>query len=177
MKGRAIGLVILLLGLLAGAVFVAARQLSSQQENPNPAESEPLVQLRDDSAAVSLPNRVIPAAELPAREPEARGIFVRCEDNTLIIGTGTVHMNVDMNDPQRRIVASHDGVEIEVVTHHETLIFRDETIVAGTTGPVPQIIRPMDSLAEVDELTYISAWGSRRGDRLVADLLVYSPER
>jgi len=167
-------LVLLLLVLLAGAAYTAVRQLASQE---NPAANVVAEQITDEGAAVTFANRVMPAAELPERQADAWGIFIRRQDNALIIGAGPVHENVDMDDPERPIVVSHEGPEIEIVTSRDTLIYRDNTITAGKTGPVPQVLQPMDSLDEVDELAFISAWGTRRGDRLVADLLVYSLER
>ena len=170
------GMALILLVLLAGAAYTAVRYATNQQNLASTAD-EPLVQISEEGAAVSFANRVIPAAELPEREADAWGIFIRRQDNALIIGSGPVHENVDMDDPERPIVVSHEGPEIEIVTSRDTLIYRDDTITAGKTGPVPQVIQQMDSLDEVDELAFISAWGARRGDRLVADLLVYSLER
>lgn len=168
------GVALLVLVLLAGAVVTAVRLLASQE---NPAANIVEEQITDEGAALTFANRVIPAAELPEREADAWGIFIRRQDNALIIGTGPIHEKVDMNDPERPIVVDHEGPEIEIVISRDTLIYRDDTITAGITGPVPQVIQQMDSLEEVGDLTGISAWGSRRGDRLVADVLVYSVER
>ncbi len=168
------GVALLVLVLLAGAVVTAVRLLTSQETSGANVVEE---KITDEGAVIASGNRVIPAAELPEREADAWGIFLRRQDNAIIIGTGPYHENIDMNDPERPIIVDHEGPEIEIVTNRETLIYRDDTITAGTTGPVPQVIQQMDSLEEVGDLTGISAWGSRRGDRLVADVLVYSLER
>jgi len=172
------GSVALILTILVSvAVYTAVHLWTTQEQSLANAADEPIPQVSDDGLGVSLISRVKRAAELPDREADAAGIFVRRLDNSFIIGTGTVHMNVDMSVPERPIVASHEGPEIEIVTNRDTIIYRDETEAAGQSNRVQQVVRRVDSLEEISELTYLSAWGTQRGDRLIAELLVYSLER
>lgn len=171
------GAALILTVLLAAAAYTAVHLWVTQRQSLAGADQEPVARVSDDGRAVSLTSRIERAAELPDREADAAGIFVRRQDNAFVIGTGTVHMNVDTTDPERPVVASHEGPEIEIVANRDTIIYRDETEVAGQSGTVQQVVKRVDSLEEIGELTYISAWGPRRGDRLTAELLVYSLER
>jgi hypothetical protein len=38
---------------------------------------------------------------------------------------------------------------------------------------IQQVIRPIDSLEEIGENTELQIWGEKRGDRVVAQVLVY----
>jgi hypothetical protein len=76
---------------------------------------------------------------------------------------------------------SSDGPEIEVVVTRDTVIYSDETdIHGGELGSresgektIQQVIKPVDSLDEIGPNTELQVWGERRGDRLVAEVLVY----
>jgi hypothetical protein len=71
-----------------------------------------------------------------------------------------------------------------VVVSRDTLIYRDTTEIevepsarqSGETT-VQQTVEPVDSLAEIGENMEIQAWGDQRGDRLVAEVLVYRQPR
>ena len=74
-----------------------------------------------------------------------------------------------------------DGPEIEVVVTHDTVIYREETEEPGGGGgdvkggeyTVQQVVRQVDSLEELGKNTEVMAWGDRKGDRVVAEILVY----
>ena len=74
-----------------------------------------------------------------------------------------------------------DGPEIEVLGTHDTVIYREETEEPGGSGgdvkggeyTVQQVVRQVDSLEELGKNTEVIAWGEQRGDRVVADILVY----
>jgi hypothetical protein len=40
---------------------------------------------------------------------------------------------------------------------------------------IPQVITAVDSLDEIGDNTEIQAWGEQRGDRVIADVLVFKP--
>jgi hypothetical protein len=63
-----------------------------------------------------------------------------------------------------------------VVATHETLIYRDDTLQQlgddPPPGPVQQLLKP-GSLDELGATSTVLAWGEKRGDRLLATVLVY----
>lgn len=118
----------------------------------------------------------IPAAQMPATDPDIAGLFVNREDNRVFVGTGMMS-GVRTADGQWK--TQHDGPVMEVIVTRDTKIYRDGTLVAlngeAPAGQVTQILEAI-SLDEVGGVnTSIAAWGERRGDRLFATILIFTP--
>jgi hypothetical protein len=120
------------------------------------------------------------APELPTSPAAATGIFVRREDNRYFVGTGNIRMMISANQsggaPQTDF--SYDGPVVEVVVTRETQLYQDVTepnFEAAQNGELKlqQVLAPADSLDDVDENTALQVWGERRGDRLIAAIVVY----
>jgi len=139
----------------------------------------------DGSGPVSLRIEVEPSHELPDRPAQVNGVFVRRQDNSIFVGTGAIELDVEVEvkdgREERTVTTHHSGPEVEVVTTRDTIIYRDETDISpGALGSrksgeiaIEQVIRPTDSLEEVGEHTELQVWGDRRGDRVVAEVVVY----
>jgi len=159
--------VVVLVVLLAGAAFVGGRLLGDQELTGN---NKGVIKIGEGLiASTGTKIEVLPAAEMPDTPPDVAGVFVRREDSSLFVGTGTVTFVIDGD-------ASYDGPTVEVVSSHNTQIYRDDTTkqLAGVppSGPVQQVLKP-GSLDEVGQNDVVSAWGERSGDRLVARVIVY----
>lgn len=118
----------------------------------------------------------ISAAQMPATDPDVAGLFVNREDNRVFVGTGMMS-GVRTADGQWK--TRHDGPVMEVIVTRDTKIYRDGTLVAlngeAPAGQVTQILEAI-SLDEVGGVnTSIAAWGERRGDRLLATVLIFTP--
>ena len=135
---------------------------------------------------VSVRVTTLAAPELPHSPSDVHGVFVRREDNSLIVGTGAIELNVEVRRTQGgaiepEVSLGHDGPEVEVVVTHDTVIYREETEQPGGSGEnrkggeytVEQVVKEVDSLDELGKNTEVMAWGSQRGDRVVAEILVY----
>jgi hypothetical protein len=158
-----IGLIVLV-GLLAGAAFISGRYLTA----PKAAQGSIF-----GSASI----RPAKAAELPAIEPDAVGLVVKREDNTISIGTHVVKFHT-VRDASGQIVnreAGYDGPVIAVVVTHDTLIYRDVAPIgpgqAAANGMIQQQVKT-SSLDEIDQQTLLQVWGKREGDRIVARVLL-----
>ena len=153
--------------LLAGAAFVGGRLLGDQELSGNDTEAvkigEGLI------AGTGTKIEAQQASEMPDTPPDVAGVFVRREDSSLFVGTGTLTFVIDGD-------ASYDGPLVEVVSTHDTQFYRDVT--AGllkdvpASGLVQQALKP-GSLDEIGQNDVVSAWGERRGDRLMARVIVY----
>jgi signal transduction histidine kinase len=115
------------------------------------------------------------AKEMPDEPADVAGLFVRREDNSLFVGTGsTSGVKVD-----GRWELHHDGPVVEVVTTHDTLIYRDDTLQqlggVAPSGPIKQVLEP-GSLDEIGKNSTVEAWGKRRDDRVVAEVVVFSSQ-
>ena len=154
-----------------------------------PAARKPVrvVELVTDngSGPVSIKVTTMPAPELPDEPTEVNGIFVSREDNSIIVGTGAIELNVEVTQApggalQTEVSLSANGPEVEVVVTHDTILYREETEdpaagrnAKGGEYTVQQVLSPVDNLEELGKNTEVLVWGDRRGDRVVADILVY----
>jgi len=159
--------VVALVLLLAGAAFVGARMLSGQNQRNEGSSSGHSI---SDSGGTK-EFELVPATELPTASSDINGLFLRREDNSIIVGTGQAR--VTMQDGQ--VAGSHNGPEAEVVITHDTLVYCDRTEY-GTDeivdGKLQQVVEP-GSLEEIEKYSFTSAWGEKRGDRLLATVFLY----
>jgi hypothetical protein len=137
------------------------------------------------SGPVSMKVTTLPADELPDEPKEVSGVFVSREDNSVIVGTGAIELRVEVNQTeggslQTDVSLSANGPEVEVVVTHDTILYREETEdpaagrnAKGGEYTVQQVLTPVDNLEELGKNTEVLVWGYRRGDRVVADILVY----
>jgi hypothetical protein len=160
------GTVIVVL-LLAGAAFIGARMLSGQNQKGEGSDSKFVISDSRGTKGFEL----VPAAELPTASPDIGGLYLRREDNSIIVGTGEVR--VTMQNGQ--VAGSHNGPEAEVVITHDTLVYCDKTEIrtdAIVDGKLQQVVAS-GSLEEIEKYSFTSAWGERRGDRLFATVFLY----
>jgi hypothetical protein len=90
-------------------------------------------------------------------------------------------VEVDGSTGEQKVNLGHSGPEIEVVVSRDTIVYRDETEMP-TANPetmksgeqtIQQVIRPVDSLDEIGQNAELQVWGTKRGDRVVAEVVVY----
>jgi hypothetical protein len=115
---------------------------------------------------------IIPAEELPQTQPDAMGIFVSREDNSLFIGTGQMGMIVSSDGAE----ASHDGPVVEVVVNGDTLIYKEVPPPMDgppTSGEIQQVVEA-GTIDEIGDTSAITVWGRKVGDRIIAEILLYS---
>jgi hypothetical protein len=151
--------------VLAGAAFVGARLLTGQGL---PGQASP-------GARGSIQR--IPAKELPQTLADAEGIFDHRKDNSIFVGTGQVRKK-PQTDQRGDVTVSltHDGPTVEVVVSHQTILYKDVTVQpprGSGTITFQQVVEP-GSLDEIGENCLITAWGKKMGDRIIADVLVYT---
>lgn len=169
------GGVLALMLVLAGAAFMAGRWF-----NQAPSKSEHVVLESPGGSKTMLLQEpdVVYAEEMPDSPADAVGLFARREDNRLFIQSGDATINIHRDDQGNVALETRsDGPEVEVVVTHDTQIFRDDTIIQygheAPSGPLQQVLVP-GTLDEIGEHSSIRAWGEQRGDRTIADLLVYT---
>jgi hypothetical protein len=105
------------------------------------------------------------------------GVLVQRQDNRLLVGTGNAAYQEGIGEDGRLQAGTRfDGPEVEVVVTANTLLYRDEsevTIQDDGTSLKREAVSPAASLEEMGALAFIRAWGSRRGDRVTATVLVF----
>lgn len=143
------------------------------------------VMVENDGSPISVRTTILPSPDLPAEESAAFGVFVSREDDNIIIGTGNIDLEVDVEvDPQSGqettyITPRTDGPELEVVISNDTLIYRDVTDLSGPSPTesgereIQQQVKQVDSAEDIGQNTEIEVWGERRGDRVFAATVVF----
>ena len=186
-----IGTIVLVLLLLVGGGYTAVQLLTKPEaETAVPGGGGRVmqsVQVGNDGLPVSVQTTILPAEELPDKEAVAFGIVQKRQDDVLTVGTGSIEVNVEVDvDPstgQERtsVVPSTSGPVLEVVLTRDTLLYRDITDIAGQTPDesgevtIMQEIRPVTDTGEIETQMEVQVWGQRRGDRIVADVVVFGP--
>jgi hypothetical protein len=180
--GGAIALVV----VLAGAAFVAGRLLNGQPLAMGGEGGQNIVLNTGGpgGGAVSVKLNIEPARELPQTQPDTRGLFDHRADSSIFIGTGQVQMMVQKKpDGTLDMSAKHDGPVVEVVVTHDTVVYSDVTMKdAGALPPgqqsgevkKQQVLEP-GSIDQIAEYSQVTVWGEKRGDRIIAQTLVYTP--
>lgn len=185
-----IGLVVVVL-LLVGGGYTAVKLLAEPEEETavsgDGGRVLQTVQVDNNGASVSVQTTILPAAELPDEEAAAFGIVLARQDDTLTIGTGDLELNVDVEvdgatgQETTSVVPSTNGPELEVVLTRDTILYREVTDIAGQmpdqSGEViiMQEIRPVTDSSQIETQMEVQVWGERRGDRVIATVVVFGP--
>ena len=168
------GVVILIL-VLGGAAFVGGRLLNNQ--TPQAGGPGGLV-MKGGPGGGGISVQLVPAKELPQTEPDATGLFAQRKDNSIFVTIGNKFMvQVDKNGTVNT-QTDGNGQQLEIVVTGDTTIYKDATQMANlktqpVDGKVQQQVEP-GSLDEIGANSFVSAWGERRGDRVIASVLMYS---
>ncbi|GJM42755.1 MAG: hypothetical protein DHS20C20_30370 [Ardenticatenaceae bacterium] len=179
----AIGLVALLAILGAGA-FTAVQLLTAQDEPEIPAGAQVFEDVYDDGSGnpVTVQTVILPAPELPTDGDSIGGVFLRQEDNSYFVGTGSTSVSIQVENGETSTAVDHSGPEIEVVVTGDTIFYEDITEVSFEASEskeqtVQQEVRQVDSPSELAQGASIAVWGERRGDRITAAVVVFAEER
>jgi hypothetical protein len=161
-----LGLVILLIGV---AAFVGGRMLNGSVGTVG------LGGPNGGRVSISL-NDITPAPELPTTKADITGLFVERKDNTLVVqavtfsvGVGGVSNEAPMDE--------NSGIKVEVVVTGATQIYKDVTqLPAPVNGEIHNVQQAAaeGTLDDLNTQTFLSVWGRRSGDRVIADVLFYS---
>ncbi len=169
---------IVLVAVLASAAFVGA-QLLTGRGLPG-LSSGPLVLTGPDGRQqVRIqPGDIQPAKQLPQTPADVRSVFDHRKDNSLFVGTGVI-IRTAQKDQSGNVTSSstYNGPTVEVVVTSQTIVYRDVTDRQFNgqppSGKIQQVVEP-GSLDEIGKDSLIHAWGKKTGDRIIADVLVYS---
>jgi len=161
-----LGIAVLLIGI---AAFVGGRMLNGK------IGIVPLGGPNEGQVSISI-DEITPAPELPTTQAEVTGMFVERNDNTIVVQAVTFGMGVGgvSNDSP---MDENSGVKVEVVVTSQTLIYKDVTqIPEAVNGEIHGMQQAADE-GTLDDLSpdcFITVWGRRSGDRIIADVLFYS---
>jgi hypothetical protein len=173
MNKRVIIVMAVILGIvmLGGAAYVGVNLIMSGRAGLHVAVAPPGgggLTLMKNGQRVAI--QLSPAPELPHSPADIHGKLVSMKDNSLNVSTAPQDPGAPTPDPAT--VAT-----TEVVVTQNTKIYRDATFDAmqppPPDGKIQQKVEPYTlAQAEKDGMDAVTAWGTRRGDRLLADVVV-----
>ncbi|MCB9008274.1 MAG: hypothetical protein H6656_13040 [Ardenticatenaceae bacterium] len=192
------GLVLVVIGLLAGGAYTAVQLLAPKVQADSGSDTAVAdsggggrvmqsISSQNGGPPVAVQTTILPAPELPDEASAAFGVLVSREDNTLLVGTGNIDLEVDIEvNPETgqestSLIPRTDGPQLEVVITPDTIIYRDVTDLSippdqeSGEREVVQQVRQVDSADDITGNLELEIWGERRGDRIVATVLVYGP--
>jgi hypothetical protein len=175
-----IGGIIVLVIVLAGAAFVGGRLLTGQGLPVQVSSGGLRMALGGPGGKVPIQFDEQPAKELPQTPADVRGAFDHRKDNSIFVGTGKVTFTAQKDQSgQVQTSSSHSGPTVEVVVTPQTIVYKDVTLQQYNGQPPPdgkvqQVVEP-GTLDDIGTSSLITAWGKKTGDRIVADVLVYTP--
>jgi hypothetical protein len=162
-----LGILVLLVG---SAAFVAGRMLNNKV---NPLG---LFGLGGKGNMMSVSVNIIPAEELPKTQAEVIGQFLERKDNTIVVQPIPLKLGAG-GIVARSSAGTSNASEVEVVITNETIIYRDTTtdfnVPPGDAESLQQTVEE-STLDDLNTESTISAWGHKSGDRIIAEVLVYS---
>ncbi len=172
------GILVLVL-VLAGAAFVGAQLLAGQGQPAQASKSGLTMMTGQNGKPVqAVQPDIQPAKELPQTPADVRGVFDHRKDNSLFVGTGVV-MRTVQQDQSGNVTSSstYNGPIVEVVVTPQTIVYSDVTNRQFNgqppSGKIQQVVES-GSLDEIGKDSTLRAWGIKTGDRLIADVIVYS---
>jgi hypothetical protein len=160
-----LGIVILIVG---AAAFIGGRMLDGRVGNvglggPNSGQ-----------VSISI-DEITPAPELPSAKADVTGSFVERKDNTIVVLAQSFSPGVGVSGEGP--MDENSGVRVEVVVTAATKIYRDITqFPAPVNGEIHNVqqVTEEGTLDDLNEQTFLTIWGRRSGDRVIADTLFYS---
>ncbi len=158
-----LGILVLLVG---AAAFVAGRMLNRKVDPLS------LLGIAGKGVVIS----VIPAEELPKTQAEVIGQFLERKDNTIVVQPIPLKLGAG-GIVARSSAGISSASEVEVVIANETIIYRDTTTDFNVPPSEGQSLQQTVEESTQDDLNTespISAWGHKSGDRIIAEVLVYS---
>lgn len=172
--------------LLAAATYIGGGLINRQPEpdaRGNPAmmsvgsDGEMMVQGESESGGQANNLVIEPSADLPDRQPDTNGVFVKRQDYSIFIGTGKITTSAAVNgNNEAETATDFDGPVVEVVVNHESEVMKDVTQPPSNpeaSATIQQEIQP-GTLDEIGKGSMISVWGRKSGDRFIAETLIYT---
>ena len=127
-------------------------------------------------SAGSIAVTIVPAMELPITSPEVTGPFIERRDNAMIVESKSLQAGGGGAPPAPG--ARREAVPlVEVLVTSQTVIYRETTHLSEPLSEETKTIQQTVVETTLDDLnteSMIMVWGRRSGDRIIAEVLMYS---
>ena len=166
-----------LIVLLAAATFMAVRYFTQPKSITGNGPGGNVISVKGPGGeAQTFALDIKPAEELPATQPNEMGLFVERKDNSVFIGTGEVSVMMKAEPGEEpKVDSNFSGPKVEVVIAADTVVYKDTTqLDPENPGAQVQQTVELSSIDEITEQSSITVWGRKAGDRLIADIVLFS---
>jgi len=182
MQNKKLIITLVILVIVVGAAAFIGGRLLNQKAGPLGLG----MPLGGGEGMVSISVQVTPAPELPTTEPETLGLFVERKDNSIFVsaismdagGKGVVVQSGGGGDGEPSVSGPKaDGPKKEVVITSETTIYLENTDFGEPKPGENQVIQQTVTEGSLDDLTsqsFVTVWGRKSGDRIIADVVFIS---
>ena len=165
--------------VVGATAFLAGRMLN-QKAGP-PRFGMPM----GNGGMRSISIQITPAPELPTTQPEVLGLFLERNDNSIILssvsmdagGEGVVVTNGG-GEAMAGSPIDNGGPKVEVIISNETTIYLETTQPpSAPTAGETQVWQQTVAEGSLDDLTsqsFVTVWGRKTGDRIIAEVLFIS---
>jgi len=164
--------------LLAAAAFMSVRYFVQPQNaaGGGPGGKNMISIGGPGGEAQTFELNVKPAEELPDTQPDEAGIFIERKDNSVFIGTGEVTVRAKAEPGQEpEVDTDFTGPKVEVVISADTVIYKETTqLDPEDPGAEVQQTVELSTIDEITEQSSITVWGRKAGDRIIADVILFS---
>jgi hypothetical protein len=164
--------------LLAAAAFMSVRYFTQPKNvaGGGPGGKNMISIGGPGGEAQTFELNVKPAEELPDAQPDEAGMFVERKDNSIFIGTGEVNIMVKAKPGEEpQVDSSFSGPKVEVVISADTVIYKETTqLDPEDPGAEVQQTVELSTIDEITEQSSITVWGRKAGDRIIADVILFS---
>jgi hypothetical protein len=162
--------------LLAAAAFMAVRYFTQPKGGAMNDSGGPMISMGGPGGKRAFKLNLKPAKELPATNPTERGLFVERKDNSIFVGTGNVTVIAKAKPgEQPKIDSNFSGPKVEVVISADTVIYKDTTkLDEQDPGAEVQQTVELSTIDNITQQTSVTVWGRKAGDRVIADVIVFS---
>jgi hypothetical protein len=176
-----LGILVLLVG---AAAFIGGQMLNG---TGNPLGLGRL--MGGDGGMMSVSVQVTPAPELPTTRPEVTGSFVERKDNSIVVATVSMEKGAgggvvlstssDGGDGGQEFSGPpKDGPQVEVVITNETTIYLETTVPPEPSASGEEVVLQQTveegSLDDLTDQSFVTVWGRKSGDRVVAEVVFIS---
>ena len=166
--------VLALVLLLAGGAYMAGRLLGTGPDAGN--KDGPTIKIGTGKGPLT-EVVFVRAEESPTTDPDVAGAFDRRQDNSIFVNETKDGFRIAQDESGSFAITNATGKIHEVVVTGETGVYVDSTNEqideAMSDGKLYQKLGP-GTVEEMADLSYVRAWGERRGDRLIASVLIYT---
>ena len=160
--------------LLAGGAYMAGKLLGTGPDTGN--EEGPTIKIGTGKGPLT-EVVFVRAEESPTADPDVAGAFDQRQDNSIFVNETQDGFRISQDESGSFAITNTTGQIHEVVVTGETEVYVDSTNEqideAISDGKLYQKLGP-GTLEEMADLSYIRAWGEKRGDRLIASVLIYT---